>query len=209
MIKSYVVRAGDHLAKIAHNAGLDPDTIWNHPKNKELREKRSDPNLLAEGDVLFLPLEDDAPLPLKIGGHNRFSGVVPELETRLRFRDAAGPYVDEPYVVEGLDEPLEGRTDAEGALTLCTPVTVRVAKISFPQRGRSFTVRLGDMDPISEISGVQLRLAALGFFKGTPTGRLDDFTERALMNFQASRHMAETGKPDAATLEALRVAYGC
>ena len=32
MIKSYVVRAGDHLAKIAHNVGLDPDTVWKHPQ---------------------------------------------------------------------------------------------------------------------------------------------------------------------------------
>lgn len=209
MIKSYVVRAGDHLAKIAHNVGLDPDTVWKHPKNKDLRAKRPDGNLLCEGDIVFLPLEDEKGLPLQIGAENHFSAEVPEIETHLRFGDAKGPFAGEAYVVEGLDDPIEGTTDGNGALVIVSPVTARVAKVFFPKRKRRFAVLLGDMDPITEVSGVQLRLAALGFFQGTANGTLDEGTAKAIANFQDAKGLPKTGKMDAATVDALKSAYGC
>ncbi len=209
MIKSYVVRAGDHLAKIAHNVGLDPDIVWKHPKNKDLRAKRPDGNLLCEGDILFLPLEDAKGLPLQIGAENRFSAEIPKIETHLRFKDAKGPFAGEAYVIEGLDEPIEGTTDGDGGLVLVSPVTARVAKVFFTKRARRFAVLLGDMDPITEVSGIQLRLTALGFFQGVANGTLDDGTAKALANSQETNGLPRTGKVDAATIDALKTAYGC
>ncbi len=209
MIKSYIVRSGDHLEKIAHNAGLLPDAIWNHPKNKALVGKRPDRNQLREGDLLFLPIDEAQPWPVQVGAKNAFSATVPEIETHLRFADPKGPFANEHYVVEGLSEPLEGMTDAEGALVLVTPVTTAVAKIRFEKKNRTFMVMLGEMDPLEEVSGVQKRLSALGYFKGTTSGRLDEFTKRALVNFQEAKKLEQTGKMDAATLSALKEAYGC
>lgn len=212
MIKSYVVRAGDHLERIAHHAGLDPDAIWNHPKNKALREKRPDRNQLREGDVVYLPIEEARPLPLQIGAENAFSATIPEIETHLRFGDENGPFANERYRVEGLRDPvhpIEGETDANGALVLLTDVTTRVARICFEKRNRTFTVMLGELDPIEEVSGVQMRLSALGYYKGTASGRWDAFTERALTNFQEAKKLTPTGKMDTETRCALKEAYGC
>lgn len=209
MIKTHVVRAGEHLAKIAHDAGLDPDELWNHPKNTELREKRKDKNILCEGDVLVLPVEEAAPLPLKIGQANRFSVVVPEVETHLRFADARGPFTGEAYAVEGLDEPITGTTDGDGKLTITAPVAAKIAKVRFEKRGLGFTVLLGEMDPISETSGIQLRLTLLGYLKGTPSGELDDATTSALRAFQEAKGLGQTGAMDQPTLDALEGAYGC
>jgi hypothetical protein len=209
MIKTHVVRAGEHLATIAHGAGLDPDVVWRHPKNKELRDKRKDPNILCEGDILVLPLEDDKPLQLNVGGENRFSAIVPEIETHLRFADARGPFAGEAYVVEGLDEPIKGTTDGEGKLTILAPVTAKVAKVRFEKRGLTFSALLGEMDPITEPSGVQLRLALLGYFMGPASGEVDDATVEALRAFQTAKGLTQNGAMDPPTLDALGEAYGC
>ena len=209
MIKTHVVRAGEHLATIAHDAGLDPDDVWNHPKNKELREARKDKNILCEGDVLTLDVEEQKPIPLKVGQANRYSAMVPEIETHLRFADARGPFAGEAYVVEGLDEPIKGTTDGDGKLTINAPVTAKVAKVRFEKRGLSFSALLGEMDPITEPSGVQLRLALLGYFKGPASGELDAATTEALRAFQKAKSLGSTGAMDQPTLEALKAAYGC
>ena len=52
----YVVRQGDHLRSIAFSRGLDPDAVWQGDANSTLRKQRPNPDLLAPGDVLFLPV---------------------------------------------------------------------------------------------------------------------------------------------------------
>ena len=209
MITTHVIRPGDHLAKIAHERGLDPDEVWNHPKNAELREKRKDPHILCEGDVLFLPVKEEAPLPLQVGQANRYSAVLPRVETHLRLADASGPFANEAFEVEGLDQTIEGTTDADGNQTFETPVTAKVATVVLTNRRLRFTVLLGEMDPITEVSGVQLRLGLLGFLKGPASGDLDDATVDALRAFQKSKGLDISGAKDEATLDALKAAYGC
>ena len=121
MMITYVVKPGDYLAKIAHDLGADAEVLWEHPKNKDLRDKRGDKNILAAGDVLFVPVEEEARLPLVVGELNRYSATVPTLETHLQFADGKGPFAGEAYVVEGLDDSIEGSTDGQGKLTIEAP----------------------------------------------------------------------------------------
>src|SRR4030095_14342956 len=52
----YTVKQGDHVAGIAFRFGLsDFRTIWDHPNNTELKNKRQNPNVLFPGDVLYVP----------------------------------------------------------------------------------------------------------------------------------------------------------
>jgi hypothetical protein len=209
MIKTHVIRPGDHLAKIAHAEGLDPEEVWSHPRNQELRDRRRDPNILCEGDVLFMEAPEEVSLPLKVGQVNRFSATVPRLVTHLCFKDSKGAFSGEAYVVEGLDEKIEGTTDGNGNLTIDAPVTAKIAKVVFTGRRLRFDVLLGEMDPITEVSGAQLRLALLGILKAPATGELDEETASALRAFQRSKRLPCTGGMDAPTLDALREAYGC
>ena len=64
----YVIRQGDYLAKLAHRFGFDAGTVWGDPRNSELRSLRGDPNVLHPGDVLWIPEDEDPPLPLSRGG---------------------------------------------------------------------------------------------------------------------------------------------
>src|SRR5262245_59177978 len=60
MSKTYTVKQGDYLVKIARENGfVDYRTIWEHPENKQLKEKRKNPSVLFPGDVLFIPDRND------------------------------------------------------------------------------------------------------------------------------------------------------
>jgi len=55
LAEDYKVKSGECASSIAQNHGLFWETVWNHPKNAELKKKRGDPNILKEGDVLHIP----------------------------------------------------------------------------------------------------------------------------------------------------------
>ena len=62
---TYVVKAGDWLAKIAEEHGSTVSVIWNHPGNGAHRAKRGSPDVLYPGDVLVIPVAE-APPPAKL-----------------------------------------------------------------------------------------------------------------------------------------------
>jgi N-acetylmuramoyl-L-alanine amidase len=49
------VKEGESIPSLAWEFGLHWETIWNHEQNQELRNKRIDPNILEEGDSVFIP----------------------------------------------------------------------------------------------------------------------------------------------------------
>jgi hypothetical protein len=49
------VRQGETTESLASENGLFWQTVWDHAQNKELRELRKLPNVLREGDEIFLP----------------------------------------------------------------------------------------------------------------------------------------------------------
>jgi LysM repeat protein len=50
----HVVVPGDYLTAIAYAAGVTVDDIWNDPANAQLKELRSNPEMLAPGDVVYV-----------------------------------------------------------------------------------------------------------------------------------------------------------
>lgn len=51
----HTVKEGDCIASIAAEYGFFPDTLWNDPANKDLRERRASPYILAPGDTVAIP----------------------------------------------------------------------------------------------------------------------------------------------------------
>ncbi len=74
---------------------------------------------------------------------------------------------------------------------------------------QTMTLGIGELDPVTEPSGVRMRLSLLGLYSGPLSGALDGMASRALLRFQHEQGLEETGQPNDATRDALVRAVGC
>jgi hypothetical protein len=208
--QTYVVRQGDYLEQLAYKLGFDVDAVWGHQKNEELRQRRKDNHrILCPGDILYIPAVDGhAELQLAAGQSNSYTAKIPELVTQLQLMDENGPLAGEDYTLEGLGAPVDDKTDGEGKLSFSAPVTTREIRLVLKNYG-AFELGIGEMDPISELTGVQKRLANLGHHWEAPNGEMDDDTRNGIMRFQRASGLEMTGELTADTVAELEKAYGC
>jgi hypothetical protein len=217
-LKAHIIRQGEHLARLAHRYGFDAAEVWQHDRNRELRELRRSPEILAPGDVIYYPERPARGQPVSAGGTHRFqsSGRVP---VRLIVRRGAGIVRDQPCEFVGISIPA-ARTDGDGRLSFEVPHHVEEVRLRFPALDFELLLRIGHLDPIEMPSGVLARLENLGFLfaLGDVSGPLYAHLRtpaaeqrriaRALAAFQHSRALPVTGQLDTATRGALLEAHG-
>jgi hypothetical protein len=63
------------------------------------------------------------------------------------------------YGIRGLGDPLSGKVGAEGAVSFEARVSAHEVTLPLTERVLLFPVRLGDLDPLEEPSGVRMRVA--------------------------------------------------
>lgn len=210
--KPHVVKQGEHVARLALLSGSTEDEVWNHEKNAELKARRGSPEILAPGDVLYLPAGPVEGLELEKGADNAYQATVPRKPFSVKLATLAGPIADEPYEVRGLPQrpgspPPGGRTGSGGEVELEVPVTTRELSIHLPRLVQTFTLALGAMDPLEETSGVRMRLENLGLLSGGREPEPGE-VEAALVAFQSKEGLEATGRADDPTLERLKQRAG-
>jgi uncharacterized protein involved in type VI secretion and phage assembly len=210
-LQPYVIRQGDHVAKLAFVHGFDADAVWNDGKNAELKAKRKKPSIVHPGDILYFPRAKQEGLALSKGTSNPYTVDIPKKTLRLVFKDDR--LFGAKYVIEGLGAPLEGATDGEGVLTAQIPVHLREVNVVFPAVHVEYGVLLGDLDPIEETTGVRKRLEHLGHRAATQGDSESDAEaeaadREAIAAFQTAQGMEATGTLDDATRAALADAHG-
>jgi len=192
----YTVQQGDCVESIAAQFGLAWEQVWNHPDNVELRKHR-DPNVLLPGDFLSIPerilrwescvTDREHSFVLK----GRSSKLV------LVLKDFDKPRASEKYVlsVDGL--LVSGTTDQNGRLEALIEPGARTGRLLVGPSSalEEYTLQLGHIDPIQEVTGIEARLRNLGY--------------RSLAEFQKKYRLDVTGQPDEPTLKKLRDEYGC
>ena len=203
----YVVRQGDSLAKLAFVQGFDADEIWGLPENAAISGLRRDPNMLRPGDILQLPVRPKEALSLTAGTTNRYVANVPRVHVHLCLRDDAGNALgNEPYEIQGLGPARTGTSTAEGDVSFEAPVVTREVSLLLTERGITLPIRIGDLDPVEESSGVRMRLQHLGLLRA---GDHDDGALRSSVRaFQEAQGLPPTGQIDDATRTALITAHG-
>jgi hypothetical protein len=207
---NYDVQPGDCLESIAYEHGFFWETLWNHPDNASLKQSRQAPNILLAGDQVAVP-----PLrPKNEAGatetRHRFKrkGVPSKLEMVLKDKDK--PRAGVPYVLEVEGQSFSGQTDAQGVLRQRIPPDARTGRLIVGRDRREiYPLQLGQLDPVSEISGVQARLANLGFYAGAVDGQMNPATAQALKAFQAKHNLPVNGQLNEATGQQLKQAHGC
>jgi len=207
MPKEHKVKQGDCLSSIAEEHGLFWEKIWNHSKNTELKEKRKDPNVLYPGDVVFVPDIEQKEESCATEQRHKFrrKGVPEKLQLVLRIEGEPRENVE--YIIDIDGNQSRGTTDGEGRVSISIPPGARRGKITLVDAGEEFEVDLGNLDPITEVSGVQARLANLGYDVEV-TGQWDERSAEALRQFQSRQELDATGEIDEPTQNKLRDVYG-
>ena len=207
-MRPYVVRQGDYLVKLAFVHGFDAEEVWNDAKNEEIRGKRGDHNILAPGDIVYLPVKEKEGFSIVKGATNKYTAKVPKITVHLVIKDEDGQaLVGESYEIRGLGEPVRGTVGDGGAVSFEAPVTLREATFALLRLGIVYPVRVGDLDPIEDTSGVRMRLAHLGHLR-SPDDDDRESMARAILAFQKAQKMDLTGVLDEATRDALKTAHG-
>lgn len=208
---NHVVRSGECTSSIARESGHFWETIWSDGANTTLREARKDPNVLLPGDRIAVPPIRPKSETGATQMRHRFVRRGEPAFLRLTLMEDDQPRANEPFVLmlDNGDE-FRGTTDPAGKLVAPIPGNARSGRLLVGPEGQQeeFPVKLGHVDPISELSGVQCRLNNLGFGCGPADGQFGPATHSALARFQEANEMNGTGELDEQTRAKLLEVHG-
>jgi len=206
----YEVQQGDCLNSIAKVHGLLWTVIWNHPRNASLKAKRKDPNILYPGDVLFIPEKN---LRIESGETQQsHTFVLKDSSCKLKITLLCNdkPRASEPYrlTIDGVVS--QGQTNSSGSLEQTIEPDASVGHLSLTNVNEDYDLLLGHMDPITEISGIQMRLQNLGFYIGERAdGIMGPKTAGGVRAFQSKYGLKVDGIPGPKTQAKLKELYSC
>ncbi|MGK3963819.1 peptidoglycan-binding protein [Sorangium sp. So ce118] len=84
MARDHRVRDGECISSIASDHNLSWETVWNHPNNAALKQKRKSPNLLKKGDSVHVPDPVLKEHPAATAAMHKFVLKRPKAQLRLR-----------------------------------------------------------------------------------------------------------------------------
>jgi hypothetical protein len=207
MTRVHLVSQGEHATSIAAHYGFQNyETIWQHPENSWLREKR-DPNVLLPGDEIAIPDRIITPATCSSGTIHRFVLASTRLTLRIRLLNSdRSPMVRTSCELHIQDETHSAITDNNGMIELALSSRAREGAIVVGDR--TIPMNIGHLDPIEKEPGWQARLINLGYLE--PFVDEPDPLElrSALEEFQHDQGLTMTGMPDAVTLSKVQEVHG-
>lgn len=207
----HIVRRGECIDSIAAHYGVTPAAL--KAKNEELFRSRSGGYVLKVGDVVDAPTVGEASrkASFSAGGTVRYKATIPSTTLKVKVVDDAGePVKSQPFKVVGSRVERTGTTDGDGFVIAKLPVHVTTAtlEVQFPEdeEPHTFTLKLGHLDPVTELSGVRQRLVNLGWLGHTTAS--DDEVVAAVRRWQRAKELTVTGRLDDAGREQLVSDHG-
>ena len=193
------VGVGETTSSLAKKKGFFWRTIWEHPENAGLRAKRKDPNVLFETDDIFIPEREIKKVSKGTEQEHVFKRKGEPSKLKVQMLKLGKPRANEDYVLDVDGKQKNGKTDGDGKLEHYIPGDAKTGKLIFKSGKEVYPLRLGNLDPLDQISGVQQRLNNLGYSCGGEMGKLGEKTKEALKKFQGEHKLKVSGEPDAAT----------
>jgi len=198
----HVVRQGECLSSIAKAYGFaDWHTIYDYPPNSEFKKKRPNPDLIYPADAIQIPDRTPFTTTLTTGRAYSFKVKVPRPRLRLALE------IDEPYAYELTIGDASTRGQTDGKQPIEVPIRADLDKATLtiwpatadPSTGITWTLALGHLDPVAELSGVQGRLTNLGYFWGATDGEPSPELDDAIRRFQRDEEIDSSRGLDEAT----------
>jgi hypothetical protein len=216
MASQYTIQPGDYLARIAQQNGFfDYRTIWDHAQNKQLKDLRKNPNVLAPGDILFIPDKTPKKESRPTGKTHRFRIKNETILLRLILEDLYG----KPVANAGCDLNIDGQpfhvvSNADGKIEQEIPLTAQNGDIvvtdgKTPLMNVKLQIQIGYLDPVDVLSGQKARLSNLGYYLGSLDEDDDVQFRSAVEEFQCDNDLTVDGICGPNTQAKLKLIHGC
>jgi N-acetylmuramoyl-L-alanine amidase len=200
----HVVKAGESVVSLAEKHGLFAPTIWDAPENAALKALRPDMNTLMPGDELFIPDLRRKAETVATDQRHKFRRKGVPARFRIQLYDFGEPRANQDFtlVIDKMTT-IEGTSDGDGVVEATLPPGAQTGRLTIGEDEFVVELAFGQLDPLSEISGVQQRLTNLGYDCGVADGEINSRTQAALRAFQLAQdeHLLVTGELDDATRE--------
>jgi hypothetical protein len=199
MPTTLIVSPGDSIPSIAKDNGFFWETLWNHPNNAALKSKRKDPNLLFDGDEVFVPDLDLKQEARPVDARHKFKLKGEQVKFKLQLLMMGEARKNEPYTLVVDGTIYSGTTSGEGRLEHVLPANAKSGVLKLKAGKEEYPVRIGHLNPIDTVSGVQQRLNNLGLNAGAEDGEMNDALKAALIAFQNKYQLSPSGDIDGPT----------
>jgi N-acetylmuramoyl-L-alanine amidase len=213
----YTVQQGDCLASIAKRYGFtDWNAIYGHDLNSAFRKLRPNPWVLLPGDRLYIPDKKVKTESGQTTQTNTFQLTSQPTRFRVIVRNIDGqPLSGKKYKLSVGAATYEGVLPDGGLLDQSIPADALEGQLtvwlddSDPDLMDTWTLKLGHLDPVESLSGVQARLNNLGYDCGPVDGINGPRTQAAVKAFQKDKALDVDGIPGPKTQAALKGEHQC
>jgi hypothetical protein len=209
MASYHIVQQGEHLSSISKKYGFSNyRTVWEHPENKSVKDKRKNPNVLFPGDRLYIPDKEEKKEVLATGKRHRFEVNRPSIMLRLFVRNLdSQPIADTECQLEVDGQLYTLTTDGRGRIEQSIPITAQTGKLTI--RDLVVPLKIGHLDPLDEVSGWIARLNNLGYKAGNASDSDDPQLRFAIEEFQCDYGLEADGICGPKTQAKLKEIHGC
>lgn len=218
----YVVRSSDYLTAIAAQNGTTVDAILADPKNADLKDGH--PEILATGDIVFLPSVEQASFSLQPGSSTTFTSETPTVQVNAILLDQDGsPIAGQSVTTDPVVSETPLSTDGDGLLTFSVGIDVSTVDVSVDGTTLQFCLNVGNLDPSDTDTGLASRLRHMGhlgdedehvaarpWLSQFVEGLDDDALSRGVAAFQTAQGDTPTGDAsDDSVRSAIEDKHGC
>ena len=147
--------------------------------------------------------------------HFRLSGKKPYYAW-WSGNEGGAPTEGTNYLLSAGPQTVSGTTGSDGLIEHEIPSDLAEAMLEIRIKisrthtvSQRFSLKLGQLDPVEETTGIQARLNNLGFDCGPINGELNSETQAAIRQFQKWARLSQDGLPGPETVEKLKSAHGC
>jgi hypothetical protein len=190
------VQSGMGVDKIALRCGHLPETIWRHPNNAPLVDKRQSRNVLEPGDKIYVPPRRPRVEEARPGHLYVLVRKGARARLRLRFELAFEPLQGKHYMIEIPDQPSITGVTVDGYVECDVPAETEVVHAKVQGLPRPVVLRLDTLRPIWGDVGVLQRLKNLGLPCGKPEDGVSPEGVGALKRFQRIISIEPSGAID-------------
>ncbi|CAG0996658.1 hypothetical protein PHYC_02606 [Phycisphaerales bacterium] len=194
---------GDSITSLSEQYGFFWETVWNHAENSKLKNLRKDPNIIYNGDEVFIPEKTEKLEDRATGSRHKFKRKGVPAKVKLRLTRLGEPRANEQYTLVLDGKLFTGSTDGDGILEQEIPPDCRGGELRLKNGKEVYPITVGGLDPWDTPSGAQQRLNNMGYACGASGDLKDRRTAAAIRSFQEKWGLPVTGEPDENTLKTI------